>query len=97
MQIVPPTQTVMSILVSYCRRGGSTARPALAKAPSTQTTEITKRMVAHMRALSTDLRTLPMKSSWRFGKAASAPAKTVAIAKQKERLLNTQNALTSGM
>jgi hypothetical protein len=61
MQIVPPTQTVMIILVSYFMRGGSTARPALAKAPSTQTTEITKRMVACMRALSTDLTTLPMK------------------------------------
>ncbi len=84
MQIVPPTQTVMIILVSYFRRGGSTGRPALAKAPSTQTPEITKRMVARMRALSTDLTTLPMKSSWRFGKAASAPAKTVAIAKKKE-------------
>jgi hypothetical protein len=94
MQTVPPKQTVMIILQSYFRRGGSTATPALAKAPSTQTTEITKRMVARMRALSTDLTCLPMKSSWRFGKAASAPAETVSMAKKKERLLNTQNALT---
>ncbi len=94
MQIVPPKQTVMIMLVSYFRRGGSTAKPALAKAPSTQTTKITKRMVARMRALSTDLTHLPMKLSWKFGKAASAPAKTVAMAKKKERLLNTQNALT---
>ncbi len=94
MQTVPPKQTVMIILVSYFRRGGSTAKPALAKAPSTQTTEITKRMVAHMRALSTDLTRLPMKSSHRFGKAASALAKTVEMAKKEERLLNTQNALT---
>jgi len=94
MQIVPPKQTAMIILVSYFRRGGSTAKPALAKAPSTQTTEITKRMVARMRALSTDLTRLPMNSSQRFGKAASALAKTVEMAKKKERLLNTQNALT---
>ncbi len=94
MQIVPPKKTVMIILVSYFRRGGSSAKPALAKTPSTQTTEITKRMVARMRALSTDLTRLPMKSSQRFGKAASAPAMTVATAKKKERLLNTQNALT---
>jgi hypothetical protein len=46
-----------------------------------------------MRALFTDLTTIPMKSSWRFGKAASAPAKTVTMAKKKERLLSTQNAL----
>jgi hypothetical protein len=94
MQIVPPKQTVMIMLVSYFRRGGSAAKPALAKAPSTQTTEITKRMVARMRALSTDLTQLRMNSSWKFGKPASAPAKTVAMAKKKERLLNTQNALT---
>jgi hypothetical protein len=84
----------MIILVSYFRRGGSTAMPALAKAPSTQTTEITNRMEARMRALLTDLTTLPMKASLRFGMAASAPAKPVAMAKKKERLLNTQNALT---
>jgi hypothetical protein len=94
MQIVPPKQTVMIMLVSYFRRGGSTANPALAKAPNTQTTEITKGMVARMRATSTDLTRVPMNSSWRFGKAASAPAKTVEMAKKKERLLNTQNALT---
>jgi hypothetical protein len=94
MQIVPPKQTVMIILVSYFRRGGSAAKPALAKAPRTQTTEITKRMLARMRVLSTDFTHLPMKSSRRFGKAASAPPKTVAMAKKKERLLNTQNALT---
>ncbi len=94
MQIVPPKQTVMIMLVSYFRRGGSTAKPALAKAPSTQTIKITKRMVAQMRALSTDLTRLPMNSSRRFGKAASAPAKTVAMAKKKDRLLNTQNVLT---
>jgi hypothetical protein len=94
MQIVPPKKTMMIILESYFRRGGSAAKQALAKAPSTQTTKITKRMVVRMRALSTDFIRLPMKSSWRFGKAASAPAKTVAVAKKKERLLNTQNALT---
>ncbi len=58
--------------------------PALAKAPSTQTTEITNRMEACMRALLTDLTTLPMEASLRFGMAASAPAKTVAMAKKKE-------------
>jgi hypothetical protein len=96
MQTVPPKQTVMIILVSYFRRGGSTAMPALAKAPSTQTTEITNRMEASMRALLTDMTTLPMKASLRFDMVASAPAKTVAMAKKKERLLNTQNALTLG-
>ncbi len=68
--------------------------PVLAKAPSTQTTEITNRMDARTRALLTDLTTLPMKASLRFDIAASATAKTVAMAKKKERLLNTQNALT---
>ncbi len=96
MQIVPPKKTVMIILVSYFRRGGSAAKPALAKAPRTQTTEITKRMVDRMRAPSTDLTRFPMNSSRKFGKAASAPAKTVAMAKEKERLLNTQNALIVG-
>ncbi len=94
LQIVPPKQTVMIKLVLYFRRGGSAAKPALAKAPSTQTTEITKRMVPRMRASATDLTCLPMNLCQRFGKAASAPAKTVAMAKKKERLLNTQNALT---
>ena len=94
MQIVAPKQTVMNILVLYFRRGGSTAKPALAKAPSTQTSEITKRMVVCVMAHATDVTHLPMNSSRRFGKAASAPAKTVAMAKKKERLLNTQNALT---
>ncbi len=94
MQIVPPKQTVMIILVSYFRRGGSTAKPALAKAPSTQTTEITKRMVVRMRACFADLTCLPMNSSRGFGTAASAAAKNVAMAKKKERLLNTQNVFT---
>jgi hypothetical protein len=94
MQIVPPKKTVMIMLASYFRRGDSTANPALAKAPSTQTTEITKRMVVCMRARSADLTCLPMKSARGFGVAASALAKTVAMAKKKERLLNTQNTLT---
>jgi hypothetical protein len=96
MQTVPPTQTVIIILVSYFRTGGNTANPPLAKAPSTQTTDITKRMEATMRDLLTDLTTLPMKASSRLGMAASAPAKTVAMAKKKERLLNTQKAFTFG-
>jgi len=95
MQIIPPKQTAMIMLVSYFRRGGSTAKPALAKAPSTQTTEITKRLVVCRRALSIDLTRLQMNSSkTRLGKGAAAPAKIVAMAKKKERLLNTQNALT---
>ncbi len=82
MQTVPPTQTVIIILVSYFRRGGSTAKPALAKAPSTQTTDITKRMEVIMRALFADWTSLPIKACWRLGMAASAPANTVAMAKK---------------
>jgi len=96
MQTVPPTQTVIIILVSYFRRGGNTASPPLAKAPSTQTTDITKRKEAIMRDLLTDLTTLPIKASSRLGMVASAPATTAAMAKKKERLLNTQKALTFG-
>jgi hypothetical protein len=47
-----------------------------------------------MRAVFTDSTCLAMNSGRKFGKAASALAKTVAMVKKKERLLNTQNALT---
>jgi hypothetical protein len=87
-----PIARVLIILHLYFALGGSTAKPAVAKAQSTHTTEIAKRKEAQMTVCLTDLTTVPMKAFSRLGIAAFAPVKTVAMAKKKERLLKNQNA-----
>lgn len=89
--IVPPHK-----LQVYSLERGSTAKPAVAKAPSTQKTEIDKKMEATTRVFLTDLTTVPMKACWRLGMAAYALANTVAIAKKKEKPLNRTNAWRVG-
>ncbi len=95
-QTIPPIIAVTHILQLYFIEGGSTAKPAVAKAPSTQKTEIDKKMEATMRVFLTDFTTVPMKACWRLGMAAYALANTVAIAKKKEKPLNRTNAWRVG-
>jgi hypothetical protein len=71
--------------------GGNTAKPAHTKAPSTVITENTSRIDVQINALRTICTAFTINTLSKSGKAASAPDRTVAIAKKKERLLNVQN------
>ncbi len=71
--------------------GGNTAKPAHTKAPSTVITDNTSRIDVQINALRTICTAFTINTVSKSGKAASAPDRTVAIAKKKERLLNVQN------
>ncbi len=71
--------------------GGNTVKPAHTKAPSTVITENTSRIDVQINALRTICTPFTINTVSKSGKAASAPDRTVAIAKKKERLLNVQN------
>jgi hypothetical protein len=88
--------TVAHILQLYSIEGGSTAKPAVAKDPSTQKIQIDNKMEAIMRVFFMDSTTSPMKACWRLSMVTYVLANIVAIAKKKEQPLNRTNAWRIG-
>ena len=89
-QTTVPSVTVRIMLLSNFGNGGRIATPALANAPSTKRMESMNVTLAHLSEKRTDFTDRPMYESW-MGKAASAPAMMVEIAKKNESELNTMN------
>jgi hypothetical protein len=80
----------MIMFVSRPAIGGRIANPALAKAPSTQTTDVMNKLDASMSDKRTESQISPMyeeAASSHTGNVASAAAITVATAKKKDKLL----------
>jgi hypothetical protein len=87
---IPNTVEAVMLFTSLAM-GGNTVKPAHTKAPSTVITENTSRIDVQINALRTICTAFTTNTVSKSGKAASAPERTVAIEKKKERLLNVQN------
>ncbi|KAH8933832.1 hypothetical protein BDL97_18G050600 [Sphagnum fallax] len=90
-QITNPIITEIFMFLTSLWIGGKIANPAHTNDPNTVTTAHTSDIAVHCNSLRTERSDSTMKTVSKSGNAAFAPEITVAMAKKKDKVLNTQN------